>query len=101
MSHRYRNPSTNFSYEETPHFPADQGVTEPRKRTGIVKNSPNVNLRESADKKSKSLSILKEGTKVEILDNGIETNGFKRVIVKDKNLEGYIVSKFCIGIKND
>lgn len=96
MAHRYRNESTNYTYEETtPSFPADQGATEPSKRTGVVVNAPNVNLREKADGKSKVLSILKEGTKVSILDNGIETHGFKRVSLKDKNLEGYIVSKFC------
>lgn len=95
MSHKYRNRDTDFSYEERPSFPADQGATDPRKRTGIIKNTPNVNLREKADKSSKSLAILREGKEVSILDNGIETNGFKRVIIKDLNLEGYIASKFC------
>lgn len=95
MSNRYRDLSTDKSYEEQPRFPADQGATEPRKRTGVITNAPNVNLRETPDKNGKVLAILREGKEVEILDNGIDTNGFKRVFVRDVNLKGYIASKFC------
>ena len=92
---RYRDKSTNISYEEKPIFPVDQGETETRKRTGVIANTPSVHLREEASRDSKSLAILREGCKIDILDNGIETNDFKHVAIKSLNLVGYIVSKFC------
>lgn len=95
MSNRYRDLSTDKSYEDQPRFPVDQGATEPKKRTGVIKNAPNVRLREAPDKNGKTLAILREGRKVEILDKGIETNGFKHVFVSDVNLKGYIASDFC------
>lgn len=94
-NHRYRDLTTNDNYEERSSFPADQGATEPRKRTGVVTNAKIVKLREEANYESKVLTLLKEGTSVDILDNGIKTNGFNRVNVNGIKKSGFIASDFC------
>lgn len=96
MANRYyRDKSTKYNYEERPVFPVDPGETEPRKRTGMVANAQNVKIRESASLDSKVLMVLRKGVKIDILDKGIETNGFKHVKVSDTKLVGFILSKFC------
>lgn len=92
---KYRDESKRYSYKEKPVFPADQGETESRKRTGMVANAQNVKLREEASVNSKCLIVLRKGVRLDILDNGIQTKGFKHVKVSDTKLVGYILSKFC------
>lgn len=96
MATRYRDKSNNSVYEEPRHQFERETIT-PRKRIGVICNAPLVKLRERASTDSivEVLALLKKGTNVDILDNGIETNNFKHVKLRDKNLEGYISSYFC------
>lgn len=92
---KYRDESKRYDYKEKLVFPADQGETESRKRTGMVANAQNVKIREEANIESKCLMVLRKGVRLDILDNGIEVGGFKHVKVSDTKLVGYILSKFC------
>lgn len=93
-SRRYRTDVGKEIYEEKPSFPVDQGATEPKKRTGVVSGSKNVRLRKWPDKDGEVLAILKEGTKVKVLKDGIETNGFLEVEVAG-TFKGFLRSDLC------